>query len=103
MSLRGVYATSWNIYAMRAALQRKHDSFEEAAELALKAQNMKQNRFDFGDALDTLKAADPQWESWYDDDNNIPEQIKWSDRPLIDAIITRIHQRVAYLQSTPQL
>ena len=104
MSLRGVYSTSWNIYAMRESLQRKHDGFEEAVELALKAQNMKQNRLDFGDALNSLKAADPAgWERWYDDNDNIPEQIKWSDRPLIDAIITRIHQRVAYLQSTPQL
>lgn len=101
MSLRGVYSTSWNIYAMREALQRKHDAFEEAAELALKAHQMKENRLDFGDALNTLKAADPQWESWYDQ-QTFPEFPTWSDRPLIDAMIARIHQRVAYLQSTPQ-
>ncbi len=103
MSLRSVYSTSWNIYAMREALQRKHDSFEEAADLALKACQMKENRLDFGDALNTLKAADPTgWSRWYDDNNNIPEQITWSNRPLIDAMIARIHQRVVYLQSTSQ-
>jgi len=50
---------------------------------------------DFGDALTSLKNADPEgWESWYDDNENIPEEICWESRSQVDDIIRRIRDRI---------
>ncbi|GEM_PF-1624551 len=58
-------------------------------------------RLDFADALRELKRADPDWENWFDDDRNIPPQILWTDRRLVDELIQRIHQRIRQVQPAP--
>ena len=45
--------------------------------------------------------ADPDWENWFDDDRNIPPQILWTDRRLVDELIQRIHQRIRQVQPAP--
>ncbi len=51
-------------------------------------------KLDFGDALTELKQEDPEWESWYDDNENIPEEICWESRSQVDDIIRRIRDRI---------
>jgi len=51
-------------------------------------------KLDFGDALTELKREDPEWESWYDDNENIPDVIHWVDRSQVDDIIRRIRDRI---------
>lgn len=51
-------------------------------------------KLDFADALTELKQADPEWESWYDDNENIPEEICWESRSQVDDIIRRIRDRI---------
>jgi len=51
-------------------------------------------KLDFGDALTELKQEDPEWESWYDSNENIPEEICWESRSQVDDIIRRIRDRI---------
>lgn len=67
--------------------ERQMAQFErtEAIQLAM---------LDFADALTELKQEDPEWESWYDDNENIPEEICWESRSQVDDIIRRIRDRI---------
>jgi len=56
---------------------------------------IEKNKVRFGDALDDLKRANPQgWEGWYDDDDNIPPIIKWSDDHMINTLCKRMRTRI---------
>ena len=70
-----------------AQIDRQMAQFErtEAIRLAM---------LDFADALTELKQEDPEWESWYDDNENIPEEICWESRSQVDDIIRRIRDRI---------
>ena len=70
-----------------AQIDRQMAQFErtEAIQLAM---------LDFADALTELKQEDPEWESWYDDNENIPEEICWESRSQVDDIIRRIRDRI---------
>ena len=70
-----------------AQIDRQMAQFErtEAIRLAM---------LDFADALTELKREDPEWESWYDDNENIPEEICWESRSQVDDIIRRIRDRI---------
>lgn len=52
-----------------------------------------ENQLNFGDALDELKRVDPNWEAWFDNDENIPQYIFWLDTPLIEQLCERMNQR----------
>ena len=53
-----------------------------------------QNKLRFGDALDELKRADPTgWESWYNEDTNIPPVIYWTDDNAISLVCSRMRER----------
>jgi hypothetical protein len=54
---------------------------------------IEQNQLNFGDALDELKAVDPQWEAWFDDDENIPPYIHWLDTHAINVLCQRMRAR----------
>ncbi len=74
-------------------IDRQMQQFErqEAIRLAM---------LDFGDALTSLKNADPEgWESWYDDNPGIPHEIHWYDRRQVDEIIRQIKERVKWVTS----
>lgn len=47
--------------------------------------------------IDELKAADPKWETWYDDDRNIPPTFKFNQQE-ISPILARINTRILHLQ-----
>ena len=70
-----------------AQIDRQMAQFErtEAIRLAM---------LDLADALTELKQEDPEWESWYDDNENIPEEICWESRSQVDDIIRRIRDRI---------
>ena len=58
------------------------------------AAQIRENKLDYGDALNALKAADPEgWESWYDNNLNIPEIINWKDTQQVQAICAKILAR----------
>lgn len=63
-------------------------------------QVIEQAQVDFGSALDTLKGVDPNWEAWYDDDDNIPPVIVWGLRSQVDSIIAKISARVQALTAS---
>lgn len=44
-------------------------------------------------ALEQLQAADPAWETWYDDNANIPAEIHWLDGVEIAALVARMQAR----------
>jgi hypothetical protein len=52
-----------------------------------------ENQLNFGDALGELKRVDPNWEAWFDDDENIPPFITWLDSALIEQLCERMNQR----------
>ena len=54
---------------------------------------IEQNKVDFGEALSALKAADPNWEAWYDDDANIPPYIRWLETQEVKRICQRMLER----------
>jgi hypothetical protein len=54
---------------------------------------IEKNKARFANALDELKQADPVgWEAWFDDDNNIPPTIYWSDEILIGTLCQRMRE-----------
>jgi hypothetical protein len=57
------------------------------------------NKLNFGEALDTLKAADPAWETWFDDDANIPPYIHWTDSAEIESLCRRMTERAIQCQN----
>lgn len=57
-----------------------------------------QNQLEFGDALQELKAADPDWERWFDDDDNIPAIIYWLDTEAVQKMCQRMKMRAAAIQ-----
>lgn len=58
------------------------------------------NRSRFRWLVDQLKKLDPQgWEAWYDDDQNIPQELYFGDSSYMRAIFERIERRIAELQS----
>mgnify|MGYP000843552721 FL=1 len=70
-----------------AQIDRQMAQFEQTEAIRLA-------KLDFGDALTELKQEDPEWESWYDDNENIPEEICWESRSQVDDIIRRIRDRI---------
>ena len=70
-----------------AQIDRQMAQFEQTEAIRLA-------KLDFGDALTDLKQEDPEWESWYDDNENIPEEICWESRSQVDDIIRRIRDRI---------
>ena len=66
------------------------------------ARIIEKNKLRFGDALDELKRADPHtWESWFDDNANIPPVIYWSDELLIGRLCQRMRERVEEVVQSP--
>lgn len=60
---------------------------------------IEKNKEKFGQALDVLISNDPHgWERWYDDDNNVPNYLKWTDTREIDSVIFRILQHADSLR-----
>lgn len=63
----------------------------------LTAATVRTNKLDFGDALHALKTVDPNWETWYDREDAIPDLIQWTDttqvRIAIDAIQARAQEK----------
>jgi hypothetical protein len=49
-----------------------------------------------GDLMDELRALDPDWEAWYDDDANVPEG-------TCAQIIPYIERRIEELKTSPAL
>lgn len=47
----------------------------------------------FQDALKVLKSADRQWETWFDNDDNIPQELTWTDTKEIDELCLRMVER----------
>jgi hypothetical protein len=77
------------IFAMKCA-QDEHRRVKEAiAEAQIKKIR---NRDAFDDVFDQLKAVDPDWEAFYDDDDNVPVEIYWDDRAL--PVIERMKKRL---------
>jgi hypothetical protein len=74
------------------AMKRGQEFREQLREMAEKNKQIRRDNFDFFHAaMDQLKAVDPEWESWYEDCVNIPEQIIWLDaKPVIQNICDRI-------------
>ena len=59
-----------------------------------KVRIIEKNKLRFGDALDELKRANPDgWEAWFDDNENIPPVIYWSDELLISRLCQRMRER----------
>jgi hypothetical protein len=52
-----------------------------------------ENQLNFGDALNELKRVDPNWESWFDNDANIPPVIYWLETAQIEQLCKRMNQR----------
>lgn len=51
----------------------------------------------FHQALGALKIACPTtWEAWYDDDRNIPWELRWSDTKLIDELVRRMNEYASH-------
>jgi len=60
------------------------------------------NKETFGDALQDLKAVDPDWEAWFDNDDNIPPFILWTDTEEINELCKRMTERAIQCQSETQ-
>lgn len=77
-----------------AVIERREFAQMVQEECWERIRSIEQAKLDFGDALADLKAADPDgWESWYDDDANVPQLIRWSDRAHVDEVIRRMSER----------
>lgn len=55
------------------------------------AQSFKR-KFDL--AIERLARIDPDWETWYDDDRNIPAVIDWCDHAQMTEVLNRIEERI---------
>lgn len=87
----GVFNGNWKNYWKRD-LEDTSDRQEFIVE---------QNKLSFGDALVGLKLVDPAgWEAWFDDDNNIPPVIYWSDSHLIKDLCQRLRTRAETVSSS---
>ena len=63
----------------------------------------KKNKLRFGDALDELKRADPDgWEDWFDNNENIPLVIYFSDNVMIDRLCKRMQGRILEVVGSPR-
>jgi hypothetical protein len=60
------------------------------------------NKDKFRVSLLELKDADPNWESWYDKDENVPCFIRWPDIEMVDGIIARMMARVKEIKDNQQ-
>lgn len=65
---------------------------------ARNTQIIENNKLDFGDALIALKQADPDWESWYDQDENIPPFIHWINTEEIKTLCKRMIERADHAE-----
>jgi hypothetical protein len=54
---------------------------------------VEENKLSFGDALAELKAVDPNWEEWFDNDENIPPEIYWKYSDEIEKLCKRMLER----------
>lgn len=54
---------------------------------------IRSNKEKFGAALDVLKFHDREWETWYDDDANIPPYISWLKSEEVDELCRRMIER----------
>jgi hypothetical protein len=76
----------------RAARQERIEQKEAIleAQLRQKAQTIQDNRRKHGEAMDALRAADPNWSAWYDSDA-VPETIEWLNiEPVLKIIYDHI-------------
>lgn len=76
----------------RAAYEELRDMRERIAEARLR--RIEEAKEGFFSALDELKDIDPNWETWFDDNGNIPPVVHWEDRDEVDGIISRIRRRI---------
>ena len=58
------------------------------------------NKEKFANALDVLKFHDRDWETWYDDDANIPPYISWLESKTIDDLCGRMIERADHAKKT---
>lgn len=58
------------------------------------------NKNKFGEALDVLKFHDRDWETWYDDDANIPPYISWLDSDEVNELCRRMIERADNVKET---
>ncbi len=65
---------------------------------ALREQIIKYTKARYYEALDELKRIDPEWEAWFDDDNNIPDALYFDDWSYMKPVIARIWNRVWSIQ-----
>lgn len=84
----------------RAAWQERQELLQELEDCRRKA--IADAKLDFGDALRDLQAADPDWETWYDNNDNIPLILRWHDRKQIDDVIARMNARAAHVATVTQ-
>ena len=71
---------------MEAAQDRKHFIIEN-------------NKLNFGDALSVLKHHDRNWEEWFDNDDNIPPVIYWTETEAVDELCKRMIERAKVCQA----
>lgn len=72
----------------REQLEYIEDTWRKERRLAIE-----KAKEDFNAALANLAEVDPNWEEWYDDDENIPPIITWSNRAQIDELIRKMNER----------
>lgn len=80
----GIFNGRWKLGSIRDRLAYQYNSRHFIVE---------QNKLDFGDALAELKQADPMWEAWFDDDDNIPPYISWLDTDKVNELCKRMIAR----------
>ena len=60
------------------------------------------NKDKFRVTLLELKNADPNWEAWYDNDENVPSFIRWFDTEMVDGIVARMIARIKEIWESQQ-
>lgn len=58
------------------------------------------NKRKFGEALSVLKFHVRDWETWYDDDANIPPYISWLDSDKVNELCVRMVERANNVKET---
>lgn len=92
----GVFNGNW-----KAGARREVNEMVEASHKRIKDANIDK----FTAIRDELKDADPTgWEAWYDQDENVPSFILWTDSEMINRICDGMLRRISEVKrKVPQL